>query len=461
MRKSAVLLLVLMSACTVQGGSPPPNYPNSGPPPGYQAPTPQPDPATPGYPAPAYPPAPTPVPPPPPAPLPPAPAPVWDNRGWVMLGESTVNGNVDRDKVKIGNAAGTFSRLTFVVLDSDLEMDDVAVNFVGGGKAFSPNIRQAFRENTRTRVIDLPGAARSLASVQFRYRNLPGGGRARVQVWGWLVGAPAPTPVPPTPVPPPPPRPVPQPVPPPIPGPIWNANGWVLLGESVVNGSRDKDKIMVDRNDGKFRKLTVVVLDSDLEMLDMDVKMGKGKPFSPDVRQVFRENTRTRVIDLPGDDRVIKSIEFHYRNLAGGGRARVQVWGSLGTTPAPVPPTPVPQPAPQPTPAPAWNANGWSMLGEAIVNGSRDKDKIMVGRDDGKFRQLTVVVLDSDLEMLDMEVKMGKGKPFSPDVRQVFRENTRTRVIDLPGDDRVIKWIEFHYRNLAGGGRARVQVWGK
>ncbi|MBP9086569.1 MAG: hypothetical protein KBG15_10660 [Kofleriaceae bacterium] len=303
-----------MSACTVQGGSPPPNYPNSGPAPGYQPPPPQPDPAaTPGYPAPAYPPAPTPVP--APAPMPPAPAPVWDNRGWVMLGESTVDGRVDRDKVKVGNAAGTFSRLTFVVLDSDLEMDDVAVNFVGGGKGFSPNVRQAFRENTRTRVIDLPGAARSIASVQFRYRNLPGGGRARVQVWGWAVGAPAPTPVPPT------------PVPQPAPAPVWNANGWVMLGESIVNGSRDKDKIMVGRDDGKFRQLTVVVLDSDLEMLDMQVKMGKGQPFAPDVRQFFRENTRTRVIDLPGDDRVIKWIEFRYRNLAGGGRARVQVWG--------------------------------------------------------------------------------------------------------------------------------------
>ena len=244
-----------------------------------------------------------------------------------MLGESTVDGRVDRDKVKVGNAAGTFSRLTFVVLDSDLEMDDVAVNFVGGGKAFSPNLRQAFRENTRTRVIDLPGSARSIASVQFRYRNLPGGGRARVQVWGWLAGPPAPTPLPPTPVPPPPPSPTPQPVPPPMPRPVWNANGWVMLGEAVVNGNRDKDKIMVGRDEGKFRKLTVVVLDSDLEMLDMEVKMAKGKPFSPDVRQVFRENTRTRVIDLPGDDRVIKWIEFRYRNLAGGGRARVQVWG--------------------------------------------------------------------------------------------------------------------------------------
>jgi hypothetical protein len=46
-------------------------------------------------------------------------------------------------------------------------------------------------------------------------------------------------------------------------------------------------------------------------------------------------------------------------------------------------------------------------------------------------------------------------------VKVFFRENTRTRAIDLPGDRRVISWVEFKYRNLPGGGKARVQVWGK
>ena len=40
----------------------------------------------------------------------------------------------------------------------------------------------------------------------------------------------------------------------------------------------------------------------------------------------------------------------------------------------------------------------------------------------------------------------------------LVREGTRTRVIDLPGDDRVIKVIKFKYRNLPGGGKAKVQV---
>ncbi len=123
------------------------------------------------------------------------------------------------------------------------------------------------------------------------------------------------------------------------------------------------------------------------------------------------------------------------------------------------PPQPVPPPEPIPPPPPVWNASGWTLLGEQSVDGRRDRDKIKIGRDEGKFSRLTMVVLDSDLELIELEIKFGNGKPFRPEVRHLFNENTRTRVIDLPGDRRVIKWIELRYRNLPGGGRARVQIW--
>ena len=104
------------------------------------------------------------------------------------------------------------------------------------------------------------------------------------------------------------------------------------------------------------------------------------------------------------------------------------------------------------------------MLGEQIVDGHRhaDHDSIRVGRSEGKFSQLTVVVHDADLEMIDMVIHLRHGQEFRPNVAQFFRENTRTRVIDLPGDrDRTIESIDFTYKNLPGEGKARVQVWAK
>lgn len=111
----------------------------------------------------------------------------WDSRGWTMLGEQTVSGRVDRDRITVGRDMGRFSKLMVVVLDGDLEMIDMEVGF-RRGQSFRPAISQYFREATRTRAIDLPdgyrGAERTIEFIDFKYRNLPGGGRARVQVWG-------------------------------------------------------------------------------------------------------------------------------------------------------------------------------------------------------------------------------------------------------------------------------------
>jgi hypothetical protein len=231
----------------------------------------------------------------------------------------------------------------------------------------------------------------------------------------------------------------------------WDSKGWVKLGEREVNGRVDHDRIEVGAHDGKFTKLTLYVENSDLELLDFEITFGNKERFHPEVRHTFREGARTRVIDLPGDERTIKSIDLKYKNLPGGGRAKVEVWGwkveggGAGGRPAPF----------------SWDSGGWAMLGERQVNGRVDHDRIEVGRHEGKFAKLTLVVLDSDLELLDFEIKFTRGPAWHPEVRQVFREGQRTRVIDFPGDERTIKYIDFKYKNLPGGGRAKIQVWAK
>ena len=231
----------------------------------------------------------------------------------------------------------------------------------------------------------------------------------------------------------------------------WNSTGWVKLGEQRVNGRVDKDRINVGRQDGRFTKLTIVVEDSDLELLDFDVTFGNNQRWNPRVNHYFRENTRTRVIDLPGDERYIKHIDLKYRNVRGGGWATVAVWGwkSDGGGRA--------KPA-------AWrfDSSGWQMLGEQTVSGRVDKDRIRVGRYQGKFSKLAIVVLDSDLEMIDFAVKFSRGREWRPAaVTHYFREGSRSRIIDFPGDDRTLQYIDMKYRNLPGGGRAKVQVYGR
>lgn len=104
---------------------------------------------------------------------------------------------------------------------------------------------------------------------------------------------------------------------------------------------------------------------------------------------------------------------------------------------------------------------GWEKLGERVVNGAQDRDVIHVGRAEGVFTTIEVRVDGSALVMEDIRVVFGNGEVFEPKTRLVFSKDTRSRAIDLPGNRRIIKRVEFKYGNLPGGGRAHVELFGR
>ena len=101
---------------------------------------------------------------------------------WHKLGERWVDGTHDRDVIWVGAREGSYRRIMIVVEHNPLEMYNVTVHFADGS-SFSPETRHVFAANTRSHVIDLPGARRNIHSVEFRYGNLPGGGRAEAELW--------------------------------------------------------------------------------------------------------------------------------------------------------------------------------------------------------------------------------------------------------------------------------------
>jgi hypothetical protein len=117
--------------------------------------------------------------------------PVWDSNGWTALGKKVVQGRRDTDTIKVGVKEGKFSKITLVVEDSDLELFDIVIHF-GNGETYSPTTRHYFKEGSRTGVIDLPGEARYIKKVVFKYGNLPRRGRATVQLWAFEVVEPPP-----------------------------------------------------------------------------------------------------------------------------------------------------------------------------------------------------------------------------------------------------------------------------
>ena len=101
---------------------------------------------------------------------------------------------------------------------------------------------------------------------------------------------------------------------------------WRKLGERWVDGTHDRDVIWVGAREGSYRRIMIVVEHSALEMYNVTVHFSDGSTFSPETRHVFAANTRSHVIDLPGSWRAIRSVEFRYGNLPGGGRAQAELW---------------------------------------------------------------------------------------------------------------------------------------
>ncbi len=104
---------------------------------------------------------------------------------------------------------------------------------------------------------------------------------------------------------------------------------FVLLGEKEVDFLVDRDDLVVGLKDGMFRRLRFEVEKNDLEMLRVIVTFGNGKTETIPVRHVFTEGSRSRLIDLPGQKRIIRRITFFYRTVGSlvEGRALIKVYG--------------------------------------------------------------------------------------------------------------------------------------
>jgi len=102
-----------------------------------------------------------------------------------------------------------------------------------------------------------------------------------------------------------------------------------LLGAREVGFRVDRDEILVGLREGLFSKLLFEVEKNDLEMLRVVVTYANGVADTIPVRHIFKEGSRSRIIDLPGRKRIIRKIVFFYQTSGPvrEGRALVKVYG--------------------------------------------------------------------------------------------------------------------------------------
>lgn len=94
-----------------------------------------------------------------------------------------------------------------------------------------------------------------------------------------------------------------------------NPGSWRLLGTISAKSSGDHDMILVKGPYDFFRKLKFKVTDSNIEINYMLVRYDDGgAPERVDVRQNIPQGGESRVLDLRGARRKLKSVEFWYRD---------------------------------------------------------------------------------------------------------------------------------------------------
>lgn len=86
---------------------------------------------------------------------------------------------------------------------------------------------------------------------------------------------------------------------------------WEYLGQSTVNGARDRDSIRVYARGG-FRAIQLRVQGGEIEFQRVVVHFQNGADTEVEVRDRIPSGGQTRAIDLPGDNRRITSVEFWY-----------------------------------------------------------------------------------------------------------------------------------------------------
>jgi hypothetical protein len=99
-------------------------------------------------------------------------------------------------------------------------------------------------------------------------------------------------------------------------------------------------------------------------------------------------------------------------------------------------------------------------LGNAHVDGRVDHDVIRVGRSDGRFRAIQLRVNGGAIEFDRVLVHFGNGTTEELVIRSRIPSGGVTRIIDLPGERRVIESVELWYAKDNWRRRPEVRLFG-
>lgn len=92
------------------------------------------------------------------------------------------------------------------------------------------------------------------------------------------------------------------------------AQSWTLLGSAKVHGRIDHDEIVVTSLQGDFSAIKLFVENEGIHFERIVVHFGNGGQEQMIIRDFIPAGGETRVLDLPGRDRIIRRVVFYYKS---------------------------------------------------------------------------------------------------------------------------------------------------
>lgn len=104
------------------------------------------------------------------------------------------------------------------------------------------------------------------------------------------------------------------------------SDGWVQLGKEKVNSRMERDEIRA-ASKGFVKQIVIEVRGSAVFFESVTVHLGDGEVIDLPIRSIIKAGERTRVIDLPGNARLIRKVVFVHQKLRDTGKAEAILWG--------------------------------------------------------------------------------------------------------------------------------------
>ena len=90
----------------------------------------------------------------------------------------------------------------------------------------------------------------------------------------------------------------------------------------------DHDEIVVTASEGVYSAIQLRIMKAPIHLLNINIIFGNGDNENVVFDKMFAAGSETRVIDLPGNKRIIKKVNLNYKSApTQKGRVVISLWG--------------------------------------------------------------------------------------------------------------------------------------